>query len=509
LLVRAAERVRALSIQAALGASRAQIGGQLLLEAILISVMGGAAGLFLAWLGVDAIQTQLAAEHWGFHWMDMAIDGRVLAFTSILVVGTALVSGMLPAVRVLKVDVQQVLKEESAGSSVGGGSAWGRAFVTIQLALSCAALVAAGLTGRAMSASRDFAQSLPTDEILLAMVPACGGRRHVEKRPRARADGASGGAAQCIGSGTRARGSRILRTIRDLGVRRHARRACLGSRARRLERSHARLLSVDLVLLAGRGFASEDQAGTAPVAIVNESFVTRFSPDQAILGRTIRVGARPDSAVWHTVVGVVSDARVGAGERIRHDRVYLPLPQVKTESALLLLRATADVATVASTLRQAVSDVDPRLAISSVRTLEDGHAYMTRVPRAMGALAVGGGSAGLLVAAVGLYGLLAFRVRRQRHELGVRLALGADGARLARDTLAFALRQLVPAIVVGLTLAWIAAPSIGVMLLGLDPRGASTYAGVAVAFLVVGLLAAGIPAWRASLTEPAQVLRGE
>ncbi len=127
----------------------------------------------------------------------------------------------------------------------------------------------------------------------------------------------------------------------------------------------------------------------------------------------------------------------------------------------------------------------------------------------MGALAVGGGSAGLLVAAVGLYGLLAFRVRRQGHELGVRLALGADGARLARDTLAFALRQLVPAIVVGLTLAWIAAPSIGVMLLGLDPRGASTYAGVAVAFLVVGLLAAGIPAWRASLTEPAQVLRGE
>jgi putative ABC transport system permease protein len=109
LLVRAAERVRALSIQAALGASRAQLGGQLLLEAILISVLGGAAGLFLAWLGVDAIQTQLAAEHWGFHWMDMAIDGRVLAFTSILVVGTALVSGMLPAVRVLKVDVQQVL----------------------------------------------------------------------------------------------------------------------------------------------------------------------------------------------------------------------------------------------------------------------------------------------------------------------------------------------------------------------------------------------------------------
>ena len=89
------------------------------------------------------------------------------------------------------------------------------------------------------------------------------------------------------------------------------------------------------------------------------------------------------------------------------------------------------------------------------------------------------------------------------------LTLGADGARLPRDTLKFALRQLVPAIVVGLALAWIAAPLIGVMLLGLDPRRASTYAGVAAAFLVVGLLAAGVPAWRTSLTEPAHVLRSE
>ena len=227
------------------------------------------------------------------------------------------------------------------------------------------------------------------------------------------------------------------------------------------------------------------------------------------MGRTIRVGSGPDSAVWHTVVGVVSDATVGVGELARHDRVYLPLPQVETESALLLLRAPGDVATIASTMREAASEVDPRLAVSSVRTLEDGHDYMTRVPRAMGALAVGGGSAGLLVAAVGLYGLLAFRVRQRRRELGIRLALGADGGRLARDTLEFALRQLVPAIVVGLTLAWIAAPLIGVMLLGLDPRGASTYVGVGAAFLTVGLLAAGIPAWRASLTDPAHVLRSE
>ena len=331
LLVRATERVRALSIQAALGASRAQIGGQLLLEALVISVLGGAAGLFVAWLGVDAIQTQLAAEHWGYYWMDMAIDGRVFVFTSILVVGTALVSGMLPALRIMKVDVQQVLKEESAGSSVGGGSAWGRAFVTIQLALSCGALVAAGLTGRAMNASRNFAGSLPTDEILLATVPLARdnatSRSGLEDALTERMAALPGVSVAALALGAPAY-FEPYGTLEFDGT--------LAERVSDRERGAWNAVTpdyfrvLDLDLLAGRALASEDRAGTAPVAVVNESFVTRFRPDEDILGRTIRVGARPDSAVWHTVVGIVSDARVGVGERVRHDRVYLPLPQVET-----------------------------------------------------------------------------------------------------------------------------------------------------------------------------------
>jgi ABC-type antimicrobial peptide transport system permease subunit len=134
---------------------------------------------------------------------------------------------------------------------------------------------------------------------------------------------------------------------------------------------------------------------------------------------------------------------------------------------------------------------------------------MIRVPRAMAALALAGGLGGLLVAAVGLYGLLAFRVRQRRKELGVRLALGADGRRLAGEILKLALRQLLPALGVGLLLAWLLAPVLGVVLLGLNPRSPSTYLGVAMAFTAVGITAALIPARRAAAVNPAEVLRGE
>ena len=168
LLVRATERVRPLSIQAAPGASRGQIAMQLLLEAFLVAVAGGLAGLFFSWLMINGVQNGLAAEHFGYFWMRMSLDGQVLAFNTILIVGAALVSGMLPAVRVLRLDVQQVLKEETAGSAMSGGGTWSRVFVTGQLALSCVALVASGLTARAMSGSGNFAGDLPTEEILIA-----------------------------------------------------------------------------------------------------------------------------------------------------------------------------------------------------------------------------------------------------------------------------------------------------------------------------------------------------
>jgi len=251
-----------------------------------------------------------------------------------------------------------------------------------------------------------------------------------------------------------------------------------------------------------------DGSDAAPAAVVNQSFVRRFIPRGDPLGMRLKIAAA-DSTTWFTVVGVVEDLELGGGGDLRKDRVYFSLPQVGVQEVMAVMRAGGDPMTIPGEFRRTVARVDPGIPVWSVRTLADAHAYLIRVPRAMGSMALGGGVAGLMVAAVGLYGLLAFKVRQRRRELGLRLALGADGAVLARGVLVLALRQLIPAVVVGLVLAWVGAPLIAVALLGGDPRSPVVFAGVAVAFLAVGLVAAMGPAFRAASLDPARILRGE
>ncbi len=510
LLVRATERVRALAVQAALGASRAQIGAQVLLESLLVAAAGGAVGLLLASLAVGGVQNTLAEEHFGYYWMRMAVDGPVLTFVGCLVALTALVAGVLPALRVAGVDLQRVLKEEGGGSSaVGGGGGWSRAFVTVQLALSCGALAAAGLTGRALAGSRHFGEGLPSAEVLTASLdprsPATGalepGRMAALEEALASLPGA---ATAALGLGAPGYGERYS-TVEIQGV---APLAGAEGRVMWNAVTPSFFAALDLELKAGRSLSAADASGGEPVAVVSEDFARRHSPDAPVLGRRIRLAAA-DTDTWFTVVGVIEDGGVRAAERTREDRAYVPLAQLPAGEAMVLVRGRGNAAELAPALRRAVASVSPDMAIWSVRTLAEGHAYMTRIPRVLAGMAVAGGMAGLLVAAVGLYGLLAFRVRQRRRELAIRLSLGADGRRLAWEVMEVALRQLAPAVVVGLALAWLASPVLSAFLLGADPRAAEVYVGVALAFLGTGALAALVPALRAASVPPAGVLRGD
>jgi predicted permease len=507
LLVRATERVRALGIQAALGAGRVQIGTQLFLESLLVATAGGAAGLGVATWAVSIVQRSLSTENFGYYWMRMAVDGPVLAFTSVLVVGTALVAGLLPIVRILRVDVQRILKEEGAAASIGGGGGWSRAFVTVQLALSCGAVVAAALTGRSLAGTRDFGRGLPTDDILVASLqvpadatPAARTARLRDLEGALAAKPGARSAALALGApGYFERYSRVEVQGEELDPR-------AATTWNAVSPGFAAVVGIDL--RAGRGLSAADDDGAPRVAIVSESFARRYSPDAPVLGRAVRIlGA--DSTAWLTVVGVMADIDLGGGPEVRADRVYLPLAQVGAGPDLALVRAEGGAAALASSLRAALADADPTIPLWGIRTLGDAHAFMLRVPRALATMALAGGSAGLLVAVVGLYGLLAFRVRQRRREMGVRLALGADGRRLVLDVLGLAFRQLVPAVVVGLAAAWVMSPILQAMLLGQNPRGAGTYLGVGLGFLVTGMAAALIPALQAGGVDPARVLRGE
>lgn len=514
LLVRAADRIKVLAVQSALGATRLQISGQLLMEALLLAAVGGVLGLGLASIMIDYVQTTMGAQNFGFYWMRMAVDGPVLLFTGVLVFGTAIVAGMLPVVRVMKADVQQVLKGGRASSAFSGFGGWGRYLVVGQLALSCGALLAAGLTGQAMRVASTFGDDMPSEEVLLGAV-TLDGSAYATPEARAAAvqrlaqvasalPGVRSAAVALGAPGYRVPWVRmeVAGTVYDRPEDRP------GTAANAVTPDYFE--AFDLAVVRGRGLTDADRLGTTPVAVVSESLARRLAGDMGqggdVLGMAVRVPAFEEE--WATVVGIVSDAPLG-GPRAMADVLYLATFQVDVASGMIVLRTVGEPTSLAGDLRRAVGSVDPRLALSGLRTLADGHRFMTQAQSTLSSLAVTGGLAGLLVAAVGLFGLLSFRVRQRMRDLGVRMALGADGRKLGVEIMVFALRQLVPAVVVGLAGAWLVAPALGPLLLGGDPRSGLTYAAVATLFLATGMLATVVPALRAAAVDPIEALRSE
>jgi predicted permease len=509
LLVRASERVHVLGVQAALGASRLQLATQLLLESMGLALVGGLIGLGLATVMANHVQRTMGPENFGYYWTRVAVDGPVVLFTAGLIVGAALLAGVAPVVRVLRSDLHAVLKSGAAAGSARGS--WtGRVFVGAQLALSCGALAAAGLTARSLSAARDFGRDLPGDEVVTATVALEGvdtlAKRDGLRRVLAAAASIDGARIAAVALG--APGFREPWSALELdGVEIGPETPRLAVSANAVGLGYFELFDLDL--RAGRGFSGADTRDAEPVALVNEAFVARHWPTGSPLGRRVRVAALGGPA-WARVVGVVEDAALADGPRVREDRLYRPLAQVDPEQVMILARAAdGDGQGLAGAVRAAMAEAAPDLAVADVRTLSNAHAFMTRAQGTFSMLAFWGGASGLLVAVVGLYALLAFRVRQRRRELGVRKALGADGPTLVREVLGLALRQLAPATVVGLAGAWLAAPILGAILLGGDPRSPLVFGATALTFVGAGLGAALIPALRAGRVEPASVLRSE
>jgi len=262
---------------------------------------------------------------------------------------------------------------------------------------------------------------------------------------------------------------------------------------------------LDLDALQGRILAPSDNVEAVPVAVVSRSWVDRFMPGQGVVGRAIDVPTLfPDRPV--TIVGVVPDLPLGTTEPARNDRIYFAIDQVIPRQMMLLVRSVDPGVTLAE-LRRELSNDD--LTLAPAMTLEEGHRFMTRVQETFGWLILIGGGSGLVVAMVGLYGLLAFRLRQRRREFGIRLALGADGAALRRSVLAVTIRQVVPAAVAGCGAFWVVSPLLGILMLGGNPRALPMYAGVAGGFVLMAMIAAWGPAYRAGRVDPARTLRTE
>lgn len=506
LLVRAADRVRVLAVQSALGASRLQLASQLFAEALLLALVGGLAGLALTTGMVDFVQST-GSKNFGYYWMRMAVDAPVLVFTSVLVLGTAMCASMLPVGNLLRLDIQAVLKggRTAAPGRFGGV---GRFLVGGQLALACGALVAAALTSQALGVARDFGGDLPGDQVLIATLD-------LPDESYATGDSRAAGMARIEDA------VRSLPGVREVAIglgspgyfESFGRLEVEGITYERPEDQIPVMVNavspgfdgvLDIGLQSGRRILPSDGPDDPRVAVVSQSLANLLASEGEVTGRRIRAPALDPE--WATVVGVVDDIVLAGGPGEVVDRVHFSAAQFSFTQATLMVRSGGAATLVAGAVRAAVWEADSDVALSGIQSLAEGHRFMTRAQSTLNTLGATGGAAGLLVSIVGLFALLSFHVRQRTAELGVRMALGADGHRIVLEVMGLAAKQLIPAIFVGSLVAWVVAPALGPLLLGADPRGWTTYALVAAVFLTTGMSAALLPALRAARTDPARAL---
>ncbi len=514
LLARGVSRARELAVRAAVGASRMRIARQLLVEALMLAIAGAGAGVLLAKLGLDAIRRMLpdalltTMPNIG----ELGIDGPTLMFTLGLAVTTSLVFGLVPALRAARPGLQHGLKEGVAG----GGIATRRlrtALVVAEVALATVLLVSAGLLSRSYAGLRSASPGFSADRVLTMAMTLPEDRYPTAERRRLFFEEAADRIGQTPGVRSAAFVNVLPFSTYDRGSRfiiDGAPQPAAGKEPGASMRvaSPGYFTTMDIPLLAGRPLEATDRNDTAPVAVVNRAFVRVYFGGQHAVGRRLRLaGARQDHP-WITIVGVVGDVHHRQLTQVPVPELYLPLAQGAPPMMMLAVRAGGKPEELVNAVRGRILEVDPQQPVFHVKPMAQlvGDAMVTQTTSA-GLMAVFSAVA-LVLAIVGVYGVVSFGVTQQMPEFGLRLALGATPASLVRRVLRGGALMVGAGIILGSAGAVAASGALGSLLYGVKPIDPLTYALAITALALLALAATLIPAWRASSAEPISALRG-
>ena len=508
-LSRTMGRRREMALRAALGAGRGRLARQLLAESLLLAFAGGVIGVGVA---VVATRTLLALNPGTLPSMfRVTVDSGVMLFSLVLTVGIGIVIGVVPALHVARVDPQESLKDGERGTSQGrGGERVRRALVVAQVGLAVMLLIGAGLLVRSFRELTRVRLGFDPDGVLTAQLRASGERYESPEAVNrfydrvldeiARGPGVVAAGAVTIlptrgsvGSGVRVEGEPVdeanIPEIRYLAVRRDFFRA------------------LRITLKAGREFDASDAAGGPKTVLINEAAERRFFPRGDALGRRIRIGPDPNSQPM-TIVGVVGDIRTDGFDASVKPTVFANHRRETWERSLgIVIRTSGDPATATAVLRRAVKSADPTLAIRDVRPLDDVIGSSLAARRfALGLVSSFAGIA-LLLATIGIYGVLSYAVASRTHEFGVRLALGATERRIVVLVLRQGLAWSLFGLVVGIGGAVASGRLLSRMLYGVQPLDSATYVAVVGGLVVVVTAACLVPSLRATRVDPIQSMR--
>lgn len=512
LLARASARRREFGVRLALGASRLQLARQLLVESLALAACGAAAGLLIARWGSALLVRQLSTQV-NTVFLDVSLDWRVMAFTTVVAIATALIFGTAPAWRAGRVDAGEVLVAQSRGTSGDARSAFAGTLVIAQVALSLVLVVAAGIFVRTFTAlaSRDLgfdreAILVTTIGIQRSGVPPEQRAAHYE-RLRQAVLGAPGVQSAAASAVTPISGSTWQYRIEVPD--RPDMPADQGS-------VHVNLVQPDwfrtyqTAILSGRDFTAGDTRGATPVALLNETAVTRLFPAGNPIGRTVRQPGRPGQpTVTMEVVGVVRDAAYRSVREPVPPTLYVPLAQQLAPSSALSLsiRVTAGAPLALSkAIETAVRQVDSSASLT-FRALDDQVNAALVQERLLAMLSGFFGGLALLLAGLGLYGVTAYAVNLRRVEMGIRLALGSTPRRVIVLVLRRVAWMVGAGVVAGSIGSYWAASFVSSLAWGVQARDAATFVLAAAVLAGVGAAAGWLPARRASRINPASVLR--
>jgi predicted permease len=528
LLARAASRRKEISIRLALGASRWRLIRQLLTESVLLSIIGGAFGLLLAFWLVDALRMLSPPANLFPVAFDFSLDQRVLGFTLLLSVVTGVVFGIAPALQASNPDLVTALKDETA--VLPGQTGWlARRFslrnllVVAQVALSLVLLIGAGLFLRSLRQAQRIDLGFEPDHVLtmplninllrytktqgqdfyrrvLEQVEAIPG---VESATLTRTPPLSGASRESSVMIEGREGSDNVTHSEGAGVSEEMdNNITLASSV-----AQKYFQTLNIPLLRGRDFNAQDREGAPGVVIVNETFTARYLPHQDPLGR--RISLNGTKGPWLEIVGVAHDGKYITVGEAPAPFVYQPLAQRHESGMVLLVRTVGDPAQFVAPVRAGVHSIERNLPLTNARTMTELLA-MSLFPARMGAVLLGSfGLLALLLATVGLYGVMSYSVSRRTREIGIRMALGAGSGNVLRLVLREGMTLVGVGVLIGLVVAFAATRLLVGFLYGVSPTDPLAFIGIALLLSAVALVASFVPARRAAKVDPMVALRYE
>jgi predicted permease len=506
-LARASERVKEFAVRAALGSGRWRIVRQSLAEGLVLSIVGAALGLAIAQLGAIYFMRAIADTQPPF-WIDVRLDTMVLLFVTAIAVAATLVSSTVPGLRVARIDANAVLKDDTRGATSVRMGRFGRWLVIVEVTVSCVLLVVSGLMVRSILATSRLDYPFATKDVLYAQItleqrafPDAAAVARAVNDLQTQVASLPGVRHAAVATGVPIGGGRSSFSIEG------ERYAAPEDRpaANRIAAGPAYFDVLGVTLRSGRVFTEADVDGAPLVAVVDDAFVAKYLPTGGAIGRRIRFG--DDKQPWITIVGIVPALLQPTQPNQPGEVVYVPYAQSRDRFGLVLARTAGDPLAVAPALRAMVAREFQDTPLANVNSLADqlwrnGWAF-----RLFGGLFMTFGAAALLLAAAGLYGVMAFTVRRRTQEIGVRMALGASQRGVLGLVLWQGLWRVGLGVLVGLVPAWYVGTLMQALLANVSPADPMVLMTSSATLLLAGALASLVPALRASAVDPLTALR--